>query len=176
MVWWQLLPRHACQPLRQRLAWLTPVHFNGWRQWLLSPFELLAGWWRQRRSASRSRAKPPCPSRRSCSASLLHARQREWQRCRWSGLLWCLSCAACQKYHTPEPCTASPHPNAPICLCRRAPSASGAPQAAKRKLLPISSSFRLPGDAVPAHMMFAAKAPRLGGEAKPTASGLSSQL
>ena len=62
-----------------------------------------------------------------------------------------------------------------VCLCR-APSASGA-QPGKRKLLAVSSSFRLPGDAVPAHMMFAAnKAPRLGGEAKPTASGLSSQL
>lgn len=62
-----------------------------------------------------------------------------------------------------------------VCLCR-APSASGA-QPGKRKLLAVSSNFRLPGDAVPAHMMFAAnKAPRLGGEAKPTASGLSSQL
>lgn len=70
---------------------------------LLSPCDLLAGRWRRLRSASRSRTNPPCPSRRSCSASLLHARQREWQRC-------CRPCAAaavpsacCRRKRASEP-------------------------------------------------------------------------
>ena len=59
--------------------------------------------------------------------------------------------------------------------CCRA-TTGAAPLPGKRKLLPVSSTFRLPGDAVPAHMMFAAKAPRLAGEPKPSSSALNSQL
>lgn len=44
-----------------------------------------------------------------------------------------------------------------------ATAVGGAAQPGKRKLLSVSSSFRMPGDAVPAHMAFgAAKVPRLG--------------
>lgn len=56
----------------------------------------------------------------------------------------------------------TPHLLRPALLCCRAGGAA-APQPSKRKLLAVSSTFRLPGDAVPAHMMFgaASKAPRL---------------
>lgn len=44
-----------------------------------------------------------------------------------------------------------------------ATAAGGAAQPGKRKLLSVSSTFRMPGDAVPAHVAFgAAKVPRLG--------------
>ena len=48
--------------------------------------------------------------------------------------------------------------------------AAAAAQPGKRKLLSISSTFRLPGEAVPAHMMFGggAKAARMGGSQRPS--------
>lgn len=60
-------------------------------------------------------------------------------------------------------------------LARRCRTATGAaPLPGKRKLLPVSSTFRLPGDAVPAHMMFgpASKAARLSD--RPTSSNMTS--
>lgn len=169
----QVPPRQACQPLRQRLLCfgMQAMHCDGCSL-LVTCLQGGGGGCAAPAAAGPTRHvhHGAAAARHCCTPGSVSGRGA-------AGLVLLLLCHPLVAEESAHPSLVRPALTAAtLALCRRAPSASGAPQAGKRKLLPISSSFRLPGDAVPAHMMFAAKAPRLGGEAKPTASGLSSQL